>query len=53
MRSPGDVFADLNDDDISLALEYWYKKGTLAVKQFNKPELVSRIAVERNGILFS
>ena len=53
MRSTGDVFADLNDDDISLALEYWYKKGTHEVKQFNKPELVSRIGVERNGILFS
>ena len=53
MRSTGEVFVDLTDDDISLALEYWYKKGTLEVKQFNKSELVSRVAVERNGILFS
>ena len=52
-RSSGDVFVNLTDDDISLALNYWYKKGTAEVKQFNKSELVSRIAVERNGILFS
>ena len=43
----------ITDEDISRAMEYWYRKGTAEVKEFNKQELLSKIAVEKDGILFS
>ena len=48
----GDVQVDLEDEDIARALEYWYKKGSAEVQEFNKKELVSRISVEKHGILY-
>ena len=48
----GDAQVDLNDEDIAKALEYWYKKGSAEVQEFNKKELVSRISVEKQGILY-
>jgi hypothetical protein len=47
------VAVNIDEKNISDALEYWYKKGSLEVKHFNKPELIARIAVEKDGILFS
>ena len=32
----GDAQIDFKDEDIAEALEYWYKKGTAEVKEFNK-----------------
>ena len=43
----------LDDEDISDALAYWFSKGTNEVKNFNKKELVDKIAIEINGILFN
>ena len=44
---------NISDDDINQALNYWYKKATLECKQFNKPELLAKLSVEKDGILFS
>ena len=46
-------FDDINNEDISDALNYWFKKGTEEVKHFNKKEMIVKIAVEKKGILFS
>ena len=43
----------ITDDDVSRSLEYLYKKGTQEVLNFNKPELVKKISIEKNGILYS
>ena len=43
----------ITKDDISRSLEYFFRKGSQEVIQFNKPDLVSKIAVHQNGILFS
>ena len=43
----------LTDDDYSRCLEYLYKKASNEVKKFNKPELVKKIAIEKDQILFS
>ena len=43
----------LNEDDVSKALEYLFRKETEIVKEFNKAELLRKISVERSGILFS
>ena len=43
---------DVTDDDISLALQYWYKTGSREVHNFNKKEFIEKAAVDKNGILF-
>ena len=48
----GDAELDIDDEDISLALEYWYKKGSKEVVQFNKKEMVAKVAVEKESILY-
>ena len=48
-----DAILSISDADISRAMEYWYRKGTAEVKEFNSKELLSKIAVEKDGILFS
>ena len=48
-----DVCSEITEVDVSNALAYWYKKGSREVKNFNKPDLIARIAVERDGILYS
>ena len=48
-----DVCSEISDDDVSNALAYWYRKGSEEVKKFNKPEHIARIAVEKDGILYS
>ena len=42
----------LGDKEISYALEYLYKKGTLEVKAFNEVKFISKIAVEEDDILY-
>ena len=48
-----DVCSEITDDDVNKALAYWYKKGSAEVKRFNKKEHIAKIAVEKDGILFS
>ena len=48
-----DVCSEITEEDVSNALAYWYKKGSEEVKSFNKSELITRIAVEKDGILYS
>ena len=43
----------IDDEDISDALAYWFLKGTQEVKKFNKKELIDKIAIEKNNILFN
>ena len=43
----------LTDLDVSLALEYLFKKGSEEVRKFNKPDLVKKLCVEKDGILMS
>jgi len=42
----------IDDEDIALALEYWYKLGSKEVEKFNKKEFVLKAAVKKDGILF-
>ena len=58
MKTPGRKFSGkahvlLDSSDISYALEYLFKKGTAEVKKFHKSDFLDKIAVERNGILYS
>ena len=48
----GGAGVDIKDEDISFALQYWYKMGSREVTKFNRKEFVEKTAVEKNGILF-
>ena len=57
MKKPGIQFKGkfhilLTDDDFSRSLEYLYKKASKEVKEFNKPDFVKKIAIEKDHILF-
>ena len=49
----GDYHIVLRDREISKALEYLFTKASAEVKEFNKSEFVKKIAVEKDGILYS
>ena len=53
MTFSGKVHVLIAADDISHALYYLFSKATAEVKKFVKPEFLSKIAFEKNGILFS
>ena len=42
----------LGDKEISKALEYLYKKGTVEVKTFNDDKYIKKIAIEKDDILY-
>ena len=42
----------LNDDDIQAALGYYYETASKEVEEFHKPEVISRVAIKRDGILY-
>ena len=42
-----------SDKDISDALAYYFRVATQEVKEFVKPEIIKKIAVESQGILYS
>ena len=42
-----------SDEDISDALAYLFKAASREVKEFVKPEIVKKIALERDGVLYS
>ena len=48
-----DVVIIPDDEDISDALSYLFRTATMEVKEFVKPEIVKKISVENNGILYS
>ena len=48
----GEHFVELEDDDISWALNYLFRKGSEEVKKFCSPDFIKKIAVEKNNILF-
>ena len=43
----------LDNQDISRSLNYWFTKATKEVEHFMKPEVVSKISVKKDGILYS
>ena len=43
----------ITEDDVSRSLDYFYRKGSQEVLQFNSADLVNKIAVDHDGILFS
>ena len=43
---------NITDENISLALQFWYRVGNREVIKFNKKEFVEKAIVEKNGILF-
>ena len=53
MQFKGKYHVKITDDDVSRSLAYLYKKGSEEVKKFNKMEFIKKIAVEKNGVLFS
>ena len=48
----GRAGVSITDEDVSRALQYWYKKGSEEVSKFNKKEFIEKAAIEKNGILF-
>ena len=42
-----------NEDDVSDALSYLFRVATQEVKEFVKPEILKKVAIESNGILYS
>ena len=44
---------DLKDEDMSWSLEYLFRKGSVEIFMFCKPEFIRNIAIEKNGILFA
>ena len=53
LQFKGKFHVILTDGDMSLALEYLFRKESEVVKKFNKPELLMKISVEKDGILMS
>ena len=49
----GKAHVILTENDISRSLEYFFKIETKLVKQFNKPELLKKISVEKGDVLMS
>ena len=49
----GKHFVLLTDDEISWSLNYLFMKGSEEVKQFQKPDFIKKISVEKNGVLFA
>ena len=43
----------LSDEDISDALYYLFSTAAKEVKEFTKPEIIKKIAVEKDGVLYS
>ena len=49
----GNYHINLTDDDVSRSLKYLFKKSSDEVKKFNKAELVKKVSIEKNGLLYS
>ena len=47
------AISDISDQDVSCALKYWYTKASREVEEFYSKEIVSKLAVKKDGILFS
>ena len=58
VKKPGRQFIGKNaitltDDDISRSMEYFFKVESNLVKKYNKPDLLKKLCVEKDGLLFS
>ena len=49
----GKYICPINQVDMSHAFKYPYQTATKEVEEFNKPELIKKIAIEKDGILFN
>ena len=43
----------VTDDDISRSMEYYFRVESNLVKKYNKPDLLKKISVEKDGVLMS
>ena len=46
------VVVMFSDDELKQAADYYYRKGTIEVKQFVKKEAYEKISSEKDGILY-
>ena len=42
----------LDNVDVSRSLDYWYRKATGEVEEFNKPDMINKIGIKHDGILY-
>lgn len=42
----------VENEDIARGLKYWFRKGTAEVIEFNKPEMIKRMSVKDDDILY-
>ena len=42
-----------NDEYVSMAMKYLFRKGTAEVKEFNSAEVIKKHIIEKDGILLS
>ena len=49
----GKYICPINQVDTSHVFKYLYQTATKEVQEFNKPELIKKIAIEKDGILFN
>ena len=47
-----DPIVTIENEDIARSLKYWFKKGTAEVIEFNKEEMIKRISVKDEDILY-
>ena len=52
-RSSTLMVANVTERDLQNSLRYWYLKGSEEVEFFSKPETISKVAIKKEGILYS
>ena len=52
VSSPAGLVVCISDEDLTLALNYFYRKCTLEVKHFVDKKSYEKISIEKNGILY-
>ena len=48
----GKFYVNLSVEDTSMALNYFFRKGSEEVKMFNKPDLLKKISIEKDVVLY-
>ena len=47
-----DPMPNLQNIDVTRSLDYWYTKATAEVEEFNKQEIINKIGIKKDGILY-
>ena len=53
IKTENGAVVEIGDEEVSKSLEYFFKKATVEVKLFQKPEFIKKVAIEKDGILFN